>query len=282
MKKKILIKDKGFFLSLFKKISLFAASLILILSAILYIISGQAMLQNINMSNERLLSQVSKNIEVTHNYVGLFTVSAYNSFPVIKLLNVNNLDFVEQNSLLGNVADYIHLNPYVDSVYIINETLGNYYIVGSFSSSDRENFYDEGILSMLKNVKPTEYLEPIPRRVPSNSINKSLMKNVYSYIIGPKTSGNAASGYALIVNMKAEWFFNNIKSDNGDNSFGSNISIIDKNGVLVANSSENMFLKNISGEPYIRKLISMKEDSGFFTGKVNSVDSLITYVSNKT
>lgn len=282
MKYKIHIKDKGFFLSLFKKISLFAASLILTLSALLYLISGQAMLQNINMSNERLLSQISKNIEVTHNYLGLFTVSAYNSFPVIKLLNVNDLDFVEQYSLLQNVADHMHSNPYVDSVYIVNEALGNYYIVGSFSVSDRNNFYDEEILSMLKSVKPTDYLKPIPRKIPLNSINKAQMKNVYSYIIGEKSLGPKASGFALIVNMKAEWFLDNIKSDYGDNSIGSSISIIDKNGVLVATSKGSMFLENISNEPYIKNLLSTKADSGFFTGKVNGVDSLVTYVSNNT
>lgn len=278
MLKKLKIRNSRYFLDLFTAISIFVVLVIILLSSVLLNVSRAAMMDNIQLSNKRLLSQTVSAIDLAHRNIGMFTVSLYSSYAGIKLLNVAGLDNLEKTVTTNTITEYMRSVPNVHSVYLINKTLDNYQIIGSFATTGYNAFFDKSMLELMNELGNGDILEPKPRKIPESSLEPDEYVNVYSYIIYDKLPFAKPVTSAMVVNVKADYFMNTLYSLKiGEEESYKSINIINEQGILVGSMSEADFLKDVSDKGYIKKMLASTEETGFFIDEVDGVENLITY-----
>ncbi|WP_171681801.1 helix-turn-helix domain-containing protein [Paenibacillus planticolens] len=257
--------------------------LIIGLSSLLYRNFFTASLDNINRMNTSILSQTSYSMKYMDTLVSKFINTVMMSPYTSVLLHNQENDMVMLGNALRNLDNLSLPHDYVHSVYTINLTLDRIISTETGSFYTKENFYDQGIISLLQTVNKNSLAEmPIARKIPKpQAATDSELANVYTYIMLDSLDTNQKSRIATVINIKASVLRDLIASLNAKIAgSGNEIIVIDSNGTIVNHTSESMFLHNANQESYIQTILAADQESGSFKTNLNGQDYHVTFVSS--
>lgn len=257
-----------------------------ILSLVLYINFEKSALDLVYQSNTKLLSEISYSSTYMNDLGRNLCTSIFLGDDAIPLMYSKSEDAFK----IGNAIRKLDIStapaPYIESVYLYNRYLNMFISTSTNRLYDSVDFYDKEVESIIDHINRTGRnisLTPIPRKIPMIDVasNHTDYINVYSYFMYEFSNNVNQLDGATILNIKEDWLRNTITaiySNTMDKN--SSVFIIDNKGTIVSHSSPQMFLKSISNESYINKILTAKDNSGFFVSNIDNKKYLVTYVTS--
>lgn len=273
---KFILRKKLNFKSTFIKLML---SYVMLISVILFattlaIYSGykRQIIENSISSSEKILEQASYYTNYTLSWSNLFLYQLYLNQDIYNLMySGKDGSIVATNN--PKIMQLTSSMPSIYSIYIYNNNFEKFYT--SISGEQKlGTFYDQDIINILKNDSETFTSRLIPRKITPSS---TYTKNVLSvFLSNSKSSRNKLPDGSLVINLdtdEVEKYFKTISQD------GSDLFAIDTNGDIVLHPNSELFLKNISKDDYVKRILSSKDENGHFLSDINGKHCVITYRS---
>lgn len=249
------------------------ASIILFITT-LAIYSGykRQIIENSISSSEKILEQASYYTNYTLNWSKLFSYQLYLNQDIYNLMYSTKTESATDASN-PKIMQLTSSIPSIYSIYVYNNNTEKIYT--SISGEQKfDKFYDREIIDILRNSSETFTSKLTPRKItPSPNYSKDVLS---IFLSNSKNSKNNLPDGAIIVNLDAdeiEKYFKTI-SENGSDLFA-----IDNRGNVVLHPNSSMFLKNISENDYIKKIIESKTETGNFLCDIAGKHCVVTYTS---
>lgn len=262
--------------------------LVIILSLSLYNIFSNSGMNIIKDNHMKLLSQVSYSSvyidQLAENISeSVFMNSYVNAFISDKVYDPINVAYTY------NYLNSITIpNSYISSIYIYSRKTDTFLSSLTGEASSSKDFYDVDMVKLI-NASAREkipFLKPIPRlslHYSGKGPTGKEQEEVYTYVIYNKELGNNGLESAVIVNIKADWLRNMISAMNNMSKTGNTDFIVtDCHGTVICDSANVMFLKNISEQQYINRIIREDKTSGIFSEDLENKKYIITYSYSET
>lgn len=198
------------------RIYLWFASLILlvtaILSSVVYYNVQEKVVDNEFKNSRKLLAQTKYNIEYLDNMVRNLLLSTYNNNDVRSLMYLNEDETFDYMNVINKLkSSVVWSNSFVQSVYLYNNNKQNYYSTfGQFIHKDME--WEKVLQAHGGSIPP---LKPIIRDMDVSLDSQHVQKEkVLTYVMYELTDEQGRMDGAVILNIKLEWLFNNLKAIN--------------------------------------------------------------------
>lgn len=251
---------------------------LLIFSVIVYKNVEKTVLQNEYQSNQKFLYQVKYNIDYMDEMIKNFCISAYFNNDIVSLMSGKEIGFedlvIKINRIKSSVVNY---SSFVHSVYIYNNKNKSFY------STYKDMYYvDNELEKLIDSYKAVPKMRPVLRKIEaSDSTDGKKNEDVFTYFMFDRTDENNKMDGGLVVNIKPEWLFNNIKmiSMIGRQSKDKVFILNDKKEFIDNNTGDEKFkinLKNIYDKHV--NFMASGDKIGFFTDKIGGKNYLITYI----
>ena len=148
------------------------------------------------------------------------------------------------------------------------------------NANEASGFFDQDIVRIFDHYKQ-HLVEPLPRSIPVNELNKEQKLQVFSYFrLNMESSGEKLRS-ALVINVKVKNLFNTLSSySQAGSQSATRIMLLDPDGVVIADSAETDFLNDLSATDYVQKVRAAGKPSGYTLSKINDQRVVVTYVSN--
>lgn len=274
-------------ISIYKKllISFIAiiTSLILVLSSLLYYNYTTSTTSMVKGMNENILSKISYSSVYMDNLAKNFCKSLSLNNYIIAFANSNNEDILTFGNAIRTLDALTIPNTYIHSAYIYNRKLDTFISApGTFYYSSE--FFDQEIVQALHvaEQKKLPILYPIPRKITNPNGTQTKLTNVYTYILLDTSDNQANFNNAIVLNVDADWLRLTITSlDNKMSSDGNEIMVVDDKGVVISESSPDMFMENIADQNYMHHILSSTAPSGTIIDQLHQKKVLVSYVSSE-
>jgi len=224
----------------------------------------------------KILNQANYYTQNTLNWANSFVYQLYIDDNIYNLMYSSSK--VPSNLSVGilKLGQASSVIPLTQSIYIYNNNLKMFYSSVGINSLST-NFYDQGIVTILRKSNDSLTSEFIPRKI------KNPNKNTYSDVLtitlaGNKLEDNSLPEGSIILNLNANEisnYFENISNVND------NIFAINNKGLVVLNSKTNSFNQDISNLTYIKQILNSKNTQGHFIQKLNGNTCIINFVTSE-
>lgn len=256
---------------------------VLILSSVLYKAYRNILLNQIYNTELQSMSHLGFGVKHMTDSVNSLALQLFTDINIRELL-YDNFDTISVEKLkkVSRQLEAARITMhYIDSIYILN--LNSKIIIlpssGWFSAvkCDKNNFPDKEMLNILDNFSKYKNYIPIPRKIPQNGILSSIESEfgVYTYIYSELPLSKQKLDTSIVVNISKLWLEDLLKELGSD----STTLIVDYEGKVIANvgNEDDYFLRNISEQPYIDKIIQGTSNSGHFVDNYHGTKSLIIF-----
>lgn len=283
MKRKwrFLKKQNKYHTSIFLSIILLTIITIVVFSAILYLNFENIALSFVYTYIKDSQSQVLNSIDTMRDSAKSLSLQMYFDSDIQHLLYSADVTPMETIAGYNRMCSYRDTSPLIHSVYVYNNYSQSFYTTMNVpQNEDRDTFFDKDIINIIDNYDKYANIPMIPRRIfdPDKAYAKDSMSSVYTIVF----TGSAATskpGSIIVMNISEDWLLNSIKSlEENENS---SAIIVNSKGQLMTSTGEEPMLYDVSEEKYIQKILSMKNESGYFMDIVNNQKSFITYIPLK-
>ncbi|MCY9657883.1 AraC family transcriptional regulator [Paenibacillus chondroitinus] len=286
------------------RIYLWFASLILlvtaILSSVVYYNVQEKVFDNEYKNSRKLLAQTKYNMEYLDNMVRNLILSTYNNNDVRALMYLNDNETFDYMNVINKLKSaVVWSNSFVQSVYIYNNNKQNYYSTyGQFIHKDIE--LEKLLQAHGGSIQP---LKPIVRNMDvSLDASHVQMEKVLTYVMYELTDEQGRMDGAVILNIKLEWLFNNIKAINNvemeqlskmfilsdDQQFMEVNEALSEEGTKLAallqekyptlRATENYFSIKLDGNKYLAAYITV-DHTGWILFKTVPYDEAYVYLN---
>lgn len=209
---------------LFLSITLLVVLCLVILSSFLYSYAKHTVLKVQQESTQSLLNQVRYNVDHLNDLVRNFTFSLYFQGDMTVLMQSKTVDIFSLSNILTRLEQNVSVNSFIHSVMIYNANNACYY---STQGSTRENCGEDVPSNMLHLARQSGQSLPKLTLVPGES------GDYFSYFMYDAAQYSKDDSI-LMVNVKAQWLFDNIRAINALNmSARPSILLLDRDGRFI-------------------------------------------------
>jgi AraC-like DNA-binding protein len=256
-------------------IALFIA--ILFFAAILYFSVERTVLENTNESNRQVLYQMEYNINNMDEMIKNITLSTFFNENAMALMHesFDTDDLYKAITGMDNLRkSLLNINSYIHSTYIYNS------MSKTFFSSYKSIIYQDNMLEKaVRSYQKIPVLKPIVREVEgAESASGKVYEKVITYYIYQQDWRNGA----VVMNIKAKWFLDNINSINRTNpKKGDKVFLLsDRRDYIDDNRFDSGLKSDLKARflPEMEQRIKQGENSGFVTAKISGSKYYVTYL----
>ncbi|MNH90083.1 HTH-type transcriptional regulator YesS [compost metagenome] len=271
-------RSRKYFKRIFYTNTLLVVLFLLIFCSVLYVNSRSTALNLQQDANHKVLNQINYNIDNLNEMVKNLTVSTFNDRDITALMNSSEIDMFQFYNKLNKMNQILISNPFLSSVAIFNGANGCYYSTAFNSPISCGNNEPNNLLgSFLKEHKTFPKLVLLPLE----ETKGTSVQTVFSYLIYNSAGDYSKNESVLMMNVKPEWLFDNIRVMNeiADNSTG-DAFIIDSKGKLFSPSGSMMQDESIL-KVLDEKFAQIGNNSGYFIAKTGKNKQIVSYMTSK-
>lgn len=258
---------------------------IFILSTILYISFERVGLKTIHSFVKDGLTQISYSATYMNDLAKSLSLQIYFNDNITKLSYLSLPDIREEYLATEQLTSYRNTAPSIHSIYVYNAKRDTFYTsmvnMEKIEPDRQKSFFDQEIVGMMHNLGKYKRLTPIPRKIPNPypELSKNAYTNVYTFLFYDSPEESAQQDdHIIVLNISEDWLRKMMEQL--DIEPQSNTFIIDSKGTLVIRDNSHDILTSLSGQPYIERILTASDKSGYFIDDVNGAKSLITYFSS--
>jgi AraC-type DNA-binding domain-containing proteins len=263
----------------------FVVSILLIVSIfsfIIYFNAEKILLDNEYITSKKILSQVKYNIDMIDASIKNFCVNIYMNPDIISLMNDvykdnDQIDLMLKVHKLKSSVEWT--NSFLHSVTVYNYESKQFYNIGSTIS---QNFEDIELKKIFAKYPNLPKLIPISRKIMVEQGEKDQYENVFTYFMYESSINSSARNGVVVVNVKSEWLFDNIKIINMiEKNKQDSIYLLDQTGEFVDNQNKDEAFNNSLKSEFIKnKSLTIEgENTGFFETELKGEKYVVTYVN---
>ncbi len=255
--------------------------LVIVFSFVIYYNTEKNMIESNYRSSREVLHQMNYNIGFVDEIVRNQCMSVFFNKDIVSVMygDWSEEDIYEVISKVARLqTNVLIFNPIIHSIYIYNSRQEVYY------TTFKELFFKDIILEeMLQSTHSLPRLKPVARRLVSeDSRGNPVEEKVLTYFMY-ENYANSRLGGMVVMNVRFDWFFDNLKQINQANSDGrDSIFILTREGEPVFKQSGEDTLDEELRQSLVRELggnTGEGEDRmGFFTQKSGRINYLVTYM----
>lgn len=271
-------KSRKYLQRVFLSFNLLIIAFTIVASTALYLYAERVSLNLQREANEKVLLQMDYNITYMKEIAKNFAVSMFFDNDIISLLNDDSWEDMDQIQKINRIKKKIDSNSFIDSIVLYNSKKNIYFTGGD--TSRRESLINtmDDYLSGRKQMYKMEFM-PITLNGKANTAEQSI--DVFSLFMYDSLTRYTKSQSALIVNIKPEWLFQNIKIINGlsDKKAG-HIFILDQNQQVFSPAP----YPGIAGDELMgsinRQIRSANKSASQFTYVFNHQKQIVNFIKN--
>lgn len=225
-----IFRSRTYFVRILRTIALVLIVFVLILSSVLYVFSRSMALEMQQEASRKVLNQINYNIDNLNETVRSLMVTAFNDRDMTVLMNNQDIEVFELYNKLSKLDLFVSSNPFIHSIWVYNGFTGCYYstalvsMVSCKEPDGRSNLLKPFIVQPQTLTKLT--LMPI-----APSFSEAGKQELFAYFMYKNLDAYVPGSSVLMMSIKAEWLFDNIRTLNelGEHSLG-DVFIVDAQG----------------------------------------------------
>ncbi|MFD0671504.1 helix-turn-helix domain-containing protein [Cohnella sp. GCM10027633] len=271
-------KSRKYLLRILLSVSLIMVAILFLSSAVLHYSAEQRVLKTQQDSNRKVMSQINHNVAFMQEIIKNVALSLYNDplvyAPMTSVQAQEDMDIINSVRLLNEELDS---SSFLHSILVYNGRADKPYSVGSMADQMQDNFMVPKLVELLKREEKMPQLQLLPM----NFSGRANAVDVFSLVIYETFFERNRSESAIVLNVKPEWIFDNLKVVNELAMPGaSEIFIMDDAGTVI-DSGGGVATPNLDG---LAEAIAADEAGsgstfGVFTSSIGSAEkSMVSYM----
>ena len=268
------IKLKNTFQKLIFSYIVIISIILFITSIILYNGYKNQIIDQSGIVSEKLLNQSDYYTEYTLRWATSYLYQLYLDKDIYNLVFNSNINDEQLQLGANRIKQAVSIHPSIQSIYVYNSRNKMIY-PSDGKPSAYSDFYDRDVERLFRENGDSLSTQFIPRKIRISLNGNEYLKNVLTLMLmNVKDTGTNLPYGAIILNLDAanvQNYYRNIT----ENDYS--ILAVDNRGRIVLNSDTSLFLEDLSGKDYIKKILDGKESSGGFFALINEKPSIITY-----
>jgi YesN/AraC family two-component response regulator len=245
-------------------------------SGALYYSAESIVLDMQREANKKVLSQIKFNINYVNDVIQNLVTSLYYDNDVISLMNMNGdsdiFETLRKRARIDKLADY---TPFIHSIVIYNAQTDQFYWGGDPILQTRDAPIYGELREMFKGGRPVPKLEMQPMSL-TNQKGKVDVFSMFDYDSLVYQPGQSV----LVINIKPEWLFDNIKLMNKlawqENE---NVFIMEKNGTMLTPDLQTFSVSDDMKRTILEHVAqSSGEETGYFTYSIGGKKKIVNFL----
>lgn len=274
------VNFKSSLLRLFLSILIFISIMLLLLSIVIYKKYEFEMITETKETSQKFLSLTKYSVDNLWKWALPYSAELYQDPDILSNIYDENPTPILEAVVMDKMSRAIISNPHIHSIYLFNRNAGRVYSsLGQVTGINY--FYDKDILKFLKNNSISQGFKFIPRKN-NFIINSTIYNDNVLSLIYTKTEDTTLNGTlegALVLNIKGEQIYGMTRAMNSDSN--DSLIVINEIGKVVSHSDPNMFLRDLSSENYVQRVLKENKGEGNFTEEIKGQKHLITFVKSE-
>ncbi|GGD94771.1 helix-turn-helix domain-containing protein [Paenibacillus nasutitermitis] len=278
-----------FFLKIYKSrrylsrilISFTALSVLVIsiMSALLIYNSQKNSLKMLDNANRKVLTQLSYSTDYMHQMFVQLLMSLYFNNDVNLLMTRDDLELFDMLAVAHKLDYNVESTSYLDSIVVYNGKTDTIYSGGNAFLRDKDSMMTATFRKLLDGKQQVPKLSLIPHQF----TEKKQPVYIFSLVMYDSASGGYHKNEnALIINIKAEWLFNNlIDLNRAGQSDQSSIYILDQDKFIYDPSSGSQASTDIAASIY-QRIESVNNNSGSSIIKIQNEEYVMSHLKLKS
>jgi AraC-like DNA-binding protein len=267
-------KSKKYLLRILLSISCIIVIILLFSSTVLHYSSETRVLHMQEEANRKVMNQINRNLSYMNEIINNLAVTLYSDMEIVPLmLNPNDMDVIRSTQRLQK--SYIS-SSFLHSILIYNGHNGKAYTAGQLSYSSGSNPPLDRLVHLLKSKEKQPRMELIPM----NFSGEAHRVDFFSYIMYESYYDDNENESVLVLNIKPQWIFDNLKIVN---DFAapqqSSVFIIDEAGqIIISGNQENIPEVNLLRQTIADKSGGGQESFSFFSREIGGKKYVISFM----
>ncbi|WP_167859647.1 helix-turn-helix domain-containing protein [Paenibacillus cymbidii] len=244
-----------------------------VISTVLYRMFADRSIAEINDAAKSMLAQTSYTSDMIQDQVLSVGNELMHDNNIITAMLSDTRDPLLENEVVQKFRYIQAVYSFIEYVSIYNGNTDRYL---NYKGQTKE--LDAEVLRRIHTHKSDTYWEFFPRRY-AEVINNTQSYNVLTFILYSNFSALMPNNSALVININEEKLIR--KTISGMNrKLNSDIMVVDEKGVVLSHTDERLFTHDISGEPYMQRVLQTDAKEGSFTAYIDGRKQLVTYVKS--
>lgn len=200
------------------------------------------------------------------------------------LIYSSKLEKINISTGIDRLDEIITSFSLLHSIYIYNYQTKDF--ISTINGYEGKICSDLSLPYILNSIEKYGVYNYIPRKITykisdnvfRNDFAKIDTVNVFTVVVGDIPEFHDIIKGALIINISEEKIRNNLLS--ADSNSEDNLIIINDKGIVLSHPDKNIFGKDISSYPYIKRILNPESNEGTFITKIDKSKYLISYVTH--
>ncbi|MNO34987.1 HTH-type transcriptional regulator YesS [compost metagenome] len=253
----------------FQKLTISYFLLILItvclLSSLLFYLFSASAVKEIDSNSKGMLSQISYASDVVYNQVMTIGNSLINDPQIITFLNGKEEDKTENYHTFLKLSQIKSAYPFIHSIGI--------YRPSSDTSVDTSGMpFDKSLYAIS-----SKYMEFHPRKLSITGFNNNNPIQLLTFLLYPDYSMNSSTNPLIWIDVDEQSILTTIRKI-GYTDAMNNVFVMNSEGQVLSHTKSNLFLKDLSQEDYVKRILRKGDAELSFTTTVLQEKNLVTYV----
>ncbi|MBE1446881.1 AraC family transcriptional regulator [Paenibacillus sp. OAS669] len=251
---------------------------LLVMAGLTFIISAKVssdLSQEINHSTDRAIEQSFNTASILLSSTFENYGTAFNNAEVQRGFYNQEFDTPTLGQIGNKLYELSSTNPLIQSIYLLNHSRKLAFSSLTTMKSYGE-FYDPDALGLLDEVQPFRSGVFYPRHIHYSIYGKSYDLNVIS-LIYVSAIGHVNNG-AMIINLDQKMLQSMVMNGAGSSSFQS--MIINKHGIVISHTNDQMINANLSQENFVQKINGSGSTKGTLEMDSNGRKYHISYIKS--
>ena len=247
---------------------------VIIIAAVLFNLITTSTVREINRNAQSILSQSSRFADNLYDQIQTLSEQLINDRDIIGAMFSNTSDILEDYKVYLKLRNVEGVYSFINYISVYNANTDTYINTKSITKET-----DTSVVKYFnKQLAGYIYQDFLPRTITITKSGVPTAANILSRIFYSNLSNRGNTKSALIINIDEEYVRNTLK---GMSSETDELFIIDNTGRILSHSMGNNFLKDISGENHIDKIIKSDKSRGFSIDNISGEKHLVTYVKSE-
>ncbi|WP_212973840.1 helix-turn-helix domain-containing protein [Bacillus sp. J14TS2] len=238
------------------------------LSGILFYLFSNSAIKEIDRNSKAMLSQISYASDDVYNQVMTIGNALINEPKVISFLNDNREDKTRNYHVFRQLSQ-------------IKSAYPNIHSIGIYRPSTDTNVDTSGLPfdPSLYTISAEQYMEFYPRTLSIKNMNNNRPFQFLTFLLYPNYSPLSSDNPLIYINVEEQSILITIRKISKADS-ANNVFVMNKEGKVLSHTDSNLFLKDLSQEDYVQRILNDEKPKHSFTMPINEEKHLVTYVKS--
>lgn len=256
---------------MFLSLALLTAAVTVVLCISMFIMFSRSTVKDVERISESMLRQTSYASDIVNGQVYEIGNYLINNSTIRSAMFSKELDRIKEYEAATVLRDIQLTYSFINYIGIYNGITDRYINNKGFSRSDEQE-----LIESIQDRSNSPYIQYIPRTIIDPGSGAT--HNVLTFVLRPGITSLMPQKGAITINIDGQYIQSLVGSLKNNRT--QNIMVIDNEGTLLTDLSDNQFNQSLSKVSYIDRILKSEDHTGSFIEQVEGEKSQISFVKS--